>query len=180
MKTEYEVRIIEINKEEVIERLEKLGATKVGEFNYRRYVYDFNPAQYEKWIRLRTDGKQTTLTIKEITDYGIEGTKETEIEVSDFDITNEILEKLGYVARGYQENNRIRYMLDNVEIDIDTWPSIPTYLEIEGKCSQDVVETIEKLGLKKGEVVSLDVQSMFEKKYNIDLDKIDKLTFNKK
>ena len=28
---------------------------------------------------------------------------------------------------------RIKYDLNGIEIDIDTWPGIPTYLEIEGK-----------------------------------------------
>lgn len=31
MKTEYEIRILEINKKEMINKLEKLGATKNGE-----------------------------------------------------------------------------------------------------------------------------------------------------
>lgn len=61
------------------------------------------------------------------------GTQEHEVVVSDFEKMNDILEKLGYKHRNYQENKRIRYILDEVEIDIDTWPLIPTYAEIEGK-----------------------------------------------
>ena len=44
MKTEYEVRILEINAEEMINKLEKLGATKIGEYDQKRYVYDIIPA----------------------------------------------------------------------------------------------------------------------------------------
>ncbi|MFW3146782.1 MAG: hypothetical protein ACMUIE_08230 [Thermoplasmatota archaeon] len=36
----------------------------------------------------------------------IDGTKELEVEVDDFDKTNLILEKLGYIHKGYQENKR--------------------------------------------------------------------------
>ena len=53
MKTEYEARILEINKEEFIKKLENLGATKVGDYIQKRYIYDFNPAIKGKWIRLR-------------------------------------------------------------------------------------------------------------------------------
>ena len=51
MKTEYEIRVLEINKEEIIKKLEKLGATKLGEFNQKRYVYDLKPIDENKWIR---------------------------------------------------------------------------------------------------------------------------------
>ena len=48
-----------------------------------------------------------------------------------------MLEEMGYKAHTYQENKRTRYMLDGVEFDIDSWPYIPTYLEIEGKNEKD-------------------------------------------
>ena len=59
MKTEYEIRVLETDKEKLIDKLEELGAKKVGEFNQKRYVYDLNPVQENKWIRLRTNGKET-------------------------------------------------------------------------------------------------------------------------
>ena len=58
---------------------------------------------------MRTDGKTSTLTIKEIVDKNeIDGTNEIEIEVSSFENANKILNELGYVARNYQENKRIK------------------------------------------------------------------------
>lgn len=79
MHTEYEVRVLEIDKEKLITRLENLGAKKVADFEYKRRVYNFNPPTDKKWIRLRTDGRKTTLTIKEIKSLEIDGTKEIEI-----------------------------------------------------------------------------------------------------
>ena len=66
MHTEFEARVLDINKELVIKKLEELGAKKVAEFDYKRRVYNFNPPTDHKWIRLRTDGRKTTLTIKKI------------------------------------------------------------------------------------------------------------------
>lgn len=167
--TEYEVKILNIDKEKIIQKLEDLGAQKEDDYDYRRYVYGFKPEVYEKWIRLRTNGKKTTLTIKEIKDYTISGTKEREIVVSDFDTTNEILNELGYFPKSYQENKRTRYKLDDVEIDIDTWPSIPTYMEIEGKSEEEVYSILEKLNIKRDEVTSLDVEGIFREVYGIDI-----------
>lgn len=169
MHTEYEVRILDINKDEIIQKLEKIGAKKIAEFDYKRRVYNFNPPTDHKWIRLRTDGNKTTLTIKKVESFSIDGTKEMEIEVSNFEETNRMLEELGYKSHTYQENKRIRYIFNDVEFDIDSWPYIPTYLEIEGKSEESVKKMIDLLEVDKEKATSLDVQGVFKKYYNIDI-----------
>lgn len=171
MKTEIEARLLECDAQKIIERLEVIGATKVGDWLQVRNCYDFNPPKENSWIRLRTNGEETTLTIKEIGSARIDGTKEAEIVVSDFDTTNEILNKLGYNIRTTQENRRIRYMLDNIEIDIDSWPMIPTYLEIEAESEEKIKEACEKLNIGYTSLTSLDVQSIYSM-YGIDLNTI--------
>lgn len=177
---EYEARVLEINKEKVEERLKSLGAKKVADFDYKRRVYNFYPASDNKWIRLRTDGTKTTLTIKEIKSKTIDGTEETEIQVSDFEKANIMLNKLGYKAHSYQENKRTRYLLDEVEIDIDTWPYIPTYVEIEGKSTKEVTDTINRLQLNDHTVTSIDVQGVFKEFYKIDIAKKEEVKFGEK
>ncbi len=176
MKTEYEVRCLEIDVKKIIKKLESLGATKKGEFEQKRYVYDLRPKEDSKWIRLRTNGKTTTLTYKDIKSKTVDGTKEVEIEVSDFETTNELLERIGFKNKGYQENRRIQYVLDGVELDIDSWPLIPTYMEIEGKSEEDVEKTIEKLELDREKITALDVTSVYSK-YGIDVESIKVLKF---
>ena len=106
MKTEYEIRILEINQEEMNKKLETLGATKKGEFEQKRYVYDLKPVQNGKWIRLRTNGKNTTLAYKDIVSDTIDGTKEVEFEVSSIRDAEEFLNKIGFNYRSLQENKR--------------------------------------------------------------------------
>lgn len=177
MKTEYEIRILEIDKEEIIKKLEKLGAKKIGEFNQKRYVYDLHPIQKDKWIRLRTNGFNTTLAYKDIISNTIDGTKEVEIEVDDFEKTNEFLERIGFVHKNYQENVRIQYMLDSVEIDLDSWPMIPTYMEIEGNNEEEVILAKEKLMIDDSKVTSLNCNSIYKEIYGIDISKIKELKF---
>ncbi len=133
MNTEFEVKILAIDIDEIIVKLAELGAEKIGEKQQRRFVYDLMPKKENLWIRLRTDGQKTTMTLKEIQNDKIDGTKEIEILVDDFDKTKIFLEKLGYEHKSYQENRRTSYILDGVEIEIDLWPLIPPYVEIEGK-----------------------------------------------
>lgn len=176
---EYEIRVLEIDVEKIKEKLKKLNAILVEDVFQRRYVYDFNPVLPNKWIRLRTNGKTTTLTIKDVESSNIDGTKELEIEVNDFDTTNKILEELGYTPRGIQENKRIKYNLNGVEVDIDTWPGIPTYLEIEGSSEEEVYDTLKLLEISKDEATSLDVENIYEQIYNFDLKKNPNLYFEK-
>lgn len=180
MGVEYEARVLDVNQAELEEKLILLGAEKQADYNYRRKVYDFNPVIPQKWIRLRTDGIKTTLTIKEVKNYEIDGTLENEIIVSDFDETDVILNKLGYFSRSYQENKRTCYILDGIEIDIDTWPYIPTYVEIEGKSTEEVENMIKKLGLEDNIVTSLDVQGVFREYYKIDIAFMPEITFGTK
>lgn len=178
MHIEYECTILEIDKEKFIEKIEKLGAKKIGDFYQKRYVYDFNPVDPNKWIRLRNNGKKTTLTIKNIVDKNkIGGTEELEIEVSNFENTNKILETLGYKSRNYQENKRVTYELDDVEIDIDSWPMIPTYVELEGKDEQSVINLIKKLEIEDKNITNYDVVSIYKEIYGIDILGIKDLRF---
>lgn len=178
MAIEYEGRILEINRDEFESKIEKLGAKYLGSYEQKRYVYDLIPKQESKWIRLRTNGKETTLAIKEVKNQEIDGTEELEIMVNDFEKTNLILGNLGYNFRAYQENRRIKYILDDCNIDIDKWPLIPEYVEIEGKSKESVLKLIKKLGYKEEELITMDVETLYKAKYGIDSHSFKKLNFD--
>ena len=161
MDTEIEVRILNIDKEDLIHILEKNNAKFIGDWLQIRYVYDFKPVDPHRWIRLRTNGITNTLTIKEIHDKTELGTKELEIEVSSIEKTHEILEKLGYKRRSIQENKRTRYILNDVEIDIDTWPYINTYVEFEADSLDKIKEVIKLLGFDYKDTVTDDAQDIY-------------------
>lgn len=99
----------------------------------------------------------------------MDGTKELEIEVSDFDKTNLILNELGYHRRAYQENKRTRYRYEGIEIDIDSWPMIPTYVEFEGKSEEEINRFIEKMGYSKEDIVTYGVSKIYLH-YGINID----------
>ena len=164
MKTEYEVRVLEIDHDEMVKKLESLGAELKFSAMQQRYVYDFNPVEENRWIRLRTNGKVTTITIKEVGSVKIDGTKELEFNVPDFETGDEFLNKLGYFARTKQENRRIQYMLDGVEIDIDFWPYLPTYVEFEAETEQEIIDVCNKLGINYSKLTTIDNDSLYKQK----------------
>ncbi len=171
MHTEYEVRILEIDRKDFEKRLKKLHADFCWDHVQKRYVYDFHPKEENKWIRLRTNGEKTTLTIKNLVTSEIDGTQELEIEVDNFERCNLLLKELGYEAKGYQENRRAQYELNGVEIDIDDWPKIPTYVEIEGPSEEAVYFVVEALGYQREDCTTRDVEGIYLD-YGFDINEI--------
>lgn len=142
-----------------------------------------------KWIRLRKTIEEkannevketTTLTIKHVLKSdksGIQQMNETEISVNSLEETNELLENLGFSYRSYQEKRRVKYILDDHEIDIDTWPGLPTYFEVEGKDKQDLEKILKLLGYSFEEAVSCTVDEIY-KEIGLDINNMKELKFN--
>lgn len=153
---EVEIKFLEINKDEIIKKLEKLGAKKVFEGYITDLFFDFddmNLTKNGKLLRLRKMGNNTKLTFKEkISKDRFKVTEELELTVSDFEIMKNILENLGLKIIWKVEKHRISFVLGDVNFEIDTYFGIPTLLEIE---AQDET-TLEKyvklldLSLEKG------------------------------
>lgn len=171
MKYEIECRLLNCNVKELLKKLRQLDAKFIGDWLQVRNCYDFTPVRPNSWIRLRTNGQTTTLTIKEVNSTQIDGTKECEIIVSDFQTTDELLNKLGYTARSRQENRRIQFVLDNVEIDIDFWPFIPPFVEFEAENQKQIESVCKKLGIDFCDTTSIDVEKIYNL-YGYDLAKL--------
>jgi len=149
MAIELELRFLDIDVVEITNKLEMLGAKKVGDWLQERFVFQFKDKKKgeQRWIRVRTNGEKTTIAYKHILKNTIDGTEEVEFEVSDMNAAMEFLEKCGFLKEGPQQNKRITYLLDDVEIDIDTWPDCPPWLEIEAKNEDEIKKICKKLNL---------------------------------
>ncbi len=146
---EIETKIIDINEGEVRKRLAEIGAKKIGNLFYRRYVFFLADKKgIDEFVRIRTDGKKTTITYKYREGSGLRNTEEIETDVGDFKKATEIFKKALKIKPIYQENKVEKWLYKGVEIDIAYWPLIKPILEIEGKTVKDVVKTKEKLNIK--------------------------------
>jgi len=156
---EFEVKFLNIDKEEMEQKLKGVGAEKSGEYFYRRRIFDYPDFRLDKkgsWLRLRDEGERITLSFKQrlgvikhdgsTQDTGME---EIEVIVSDFEKTADLLLHLGFIEKHYAENKRTRYIKDGVEFDIDTFPKLQPYLEIEASSWEKVNEAIKLLNLRE-------------------------------
>jgi adenylate cyclase, class 2 len=174
--TEYEAKILDVDPLELTERIQDKGGRYVGRTLMRRHVYDIVPGDQSRWIRLRDQGDRVTLAVKQIVTEDIDGTDEIEVEVSDFDTTSVLLLRLGFVPKSYQENRRTSFVLGTTELEIDEWPRIPPYLEIEGRSREDVLATAHLLGFDEADLTGENTTKVYSR-YGIDLTLINNLTF---
>ncbi|WP_162824189.1 class IV adenylate cyclase [Peterkaempfera bronchialis] len=173
---EYEAKILDVDPEKIRAALAEAGAEHHGDRLQRRYVYDI-PGKAGTWVRLRDTGTAVTLCVKEISDpEAIDGVRETETTVGDFDATNAILGKLGYQPKAYQENRRSSWSLLGAAIEIDHWPLIPPYLEVEGSSGEHVHETVHAIGLLVEDLTSENTTLVY-RRYGIDIASMPRLTF---
>ena len=117
-----------------------------------------------KWIRLRDTNGKATIAVKHILAKGdnkLQQMLETEIEVESIKKANELLEALGYSYKSYQEKRRITYILKSHEIDIDYWPGIPPYVEIEGTSESDLETFLKEIGYSIKDTVSCTADEVY-------------------
>lgn len=132
-----------------------------------------------KWLRLRQSNDKVMLTSKHILEKNktnFQNVVETEIEVSSLEETNLLLESLGLAKRSYQEKIRYSYKYKSAEIEIDLWPLLKPYIEIECDDENIINEIVKLLGVSDKEIVSLNTEQLY-KRINIDVHSMSELKF---
>ncbi|WP_031081616.1 CYTH domain-containing protein [Streptomyces sp. NRRL WC-3549] len=174
---EYEAKALGIDPADIARRIIAAGGVEAAPPRVtRRYVYDTVPPVPGRWVRLRDTGDVATLCVKEITSDAVDGTSETEVTVNDFAQAAALLLLTGLSPRSYQENRRTSYKLGTVRLEIDEWPLIPPYLEIEADDEAQVWEAAAALGLASDRLTSINTTKVYSL-YGIDLESITDLRF---
>ena len=169
MNNEIEAQFLDINKDEIRKKLRKAGANlEKPEVLMRRVVFDTGPHSF---ARVRDEGDKIVMTFKNVADdHSILGTKEVNIIVNDYDDAILFLRGCGLEIKARQETRREIWTLGEVEICIDTWPWIPTFIEIEGPTEDSVWSTAEKLGLDKKMAKFGSVDTTYQHYYGVEPD----------
>ena len=180
---EFEITFLEVDVPKIEAKLLEVGAAKVGTYNYRRSLWDYPDSRMDKnesWLRLRTNGKETTLAYKQkIKNIGPdEGMKEIEVTVDSYEKTYELLKSLGFVIKREEENKRTRYKKGDTVFDIDFWPFIPAYLEVESTSLAAARASAVELGLDPKDGLILSAQDGY-RKYGYNLEEYSSITFEK-
>ena len=169
MNNEIEAQFLDINKNEIRSKLKEIGAKlEKPEVLMRRVVFYTGEHSF---ARVRDEGDKIVMTYKNISDdNSILGTKEVNVEVNDYNDAILFLKGCGLKIKARQDSKREVWKLGEVEICIDTWPWIPTFIEIEGPTEDLVWETAKKLGFEKDQAKFGSVDTTYQHYYGIETD----------
>ena len=161
MKTEIEVKFLDINIAEMREKLKDAGAQLEQPMRLMKRALIETPETNARhaYLRIRNEGDKITATFKQFTENSLTGAKEREIVVSDFDETIAIFAEFGLHYHTFQESKRETWRCGDVEVVIDEWPWINPYIEIEGDSEKAVKQAAKELGFTWSDAVfgSVDV-----------------------
>lgn len=154
---EIEVKILNIDRQNVEEKLKSLGAKKVFEGVVDTHFFDFENKKLGKkgvLARVRKMGDKVYFTVKKkISDDLAKIREEYECEVSDFDEIIKGFRVLGLIETYSFRKMRISYVLEGVHFEFDKFLSIysfvPEFLEIEAKDIETIYKYALTLGFKK-------------------------------
>lgn len=169
MNNEIEAQFLDINKDKIREKLSDIGAKLIKpEVLMKRTVFYTGDHSF---ARVRDEGDKIVMTYKNVLDdNSILGTKEVNVIVNNYNDAILFLKSCGLEVKAVQETYREIWTYDKIEICIDTWPWIPTFMEIEGPSEEEVWGLADRLGLDRKTAKFGSVDTTYQHYYDIDTD----------
>jgi len=167
MKTEIEVKFLGVDIEQMRAKLRDAGAVLEQPMRLMRraLIETAETKARNAFLRIRDEGDKVTVTFKQFDENSLTGAKEREIVVNDFDETAAIFSEFGLKYHTFQESKRETWKYNEVEVVIDEWPWIPSYIEIEGASEESVKQAAAELGFDWKDAVFGSVDVIYNLEY---------------
>ena len=179
---EIECRFLDIDKAALISKLRELGAKDLGENMLEETIIYDKEATWKtngRLVRIRKTGDKTLLCYKHHSAHAVDGAIEIELEVGDAEKAEELFEKIGFKAWRHQQKLRHTFELGEITFDIDTWPRVPAYVELEGPSEEALKAAAIKLGFDWNDAIFNNAAWVIENKYNIPVREMAWFTFDR-
>ncbi len=165
MKTEIEVKFLNINIDAMRQKLRDAGA-EIEQPMRRVLIEEPHHKAERSFIRIRDEGDKVTITYKRREgEDSLTSAKEIETTVGDFDTMVELFTTAGWSYTTYQESKRETWRYKDVEVVIDEWPWVDPYIEIEGDSEEAVKNAAKQLGFDWSEAVFGSVDVIYNRDY---------------
>jgi adenylate cyclase class 2 len=174
MAHEIETKVLDIEAKAIEKKLAAMGAQKIQETVLRVDWYRTKGIAEgeDPWflrIRSKSDGGHE-VTWKAKSD--ILGTarkhKEINFAIAEPEKLADLFEQLGLEKYARQDKERISFVLKDWLFEIDHYPNMPPFLEIEGKSEAHVNEAIVLLGLEKNRTWAKGERILIQEIYGLD------------
>ena len=172
MTPEIEAKFLDIDHAKFRAKLRELGAvrTKKPTLMTRAVFEDATGEMTARggWAHVRDEGNQITMSYKQTNNFSLTGTSEICLKVDNFANAVEFLKNIGLKQKSFQETRRESWTLDGAEIDLDEWPWLPSFIEIEAPDEKIFASVAKKLGLNLANSLSAAVDRVYAKYYDVD------------
>lgn len=92
--------------------------------------------------------------------------EEINFKVDDYELAFKFLEALGFYVRHHRENLREEWKFEGCKVEIDTYPYIPTFIEIEGPNENAVLDLALSLDFSRNHLHALSISQVL-RHYNL-------------
>jgi len=171
---EVETKILNVNADQISNVLTQLGAKKLQDT--KLIVSWFWPKGSKEgetpWflrIRIYTNG-ESEVTWKGNSDIlGVSRKhKEINFRISNPEEIGDLFLEIGLEKYAYQEKLRTSWEHQNWRFDLDRYPKMPAYLEIEGKDEEHIQKAIKLLDLQNHKTSSEGERVLIQTEYGLD------------
>ncbi len=171
---EIETKVLDIHKEDIIQKLVSLGAQKIQE---TRLIVDWYRIKGIKegedpWflrIRSKAGGEHEVTWKAKSTALGVARKhKEINFIIPEPEKLADLFEELDLEKYAHQEKDRISFDYKEWKFDIDTYPGMPAYLEIEGKSEEHIKEAMALLGVSENKTWNSGERILIQETYGLD------------
>ena len=174
MSHEIETKVLDIDFKKIRKKLISLGANKIQDV---RLIVDWYRLKgvtegKDPWfLRIRSDSNgKHEVTWKAKSD--ILGTarrhKEINFFVQDFEKLSDLFEEIGLEKYAHQEKDRLSFKFKKWSFDIDQYPGMPVFMEIEGVSEEHVKKALLTLGLDKNPTWAKGERVLIQDIYKLD------------
>lgn len=174
MPHEIETKVLDIDAEEIKMKVIALGAEKTQETRLIVHWYRFKGVKEgeDPWflrIRSNSEGKhEVTWKAKSDILGTVRKHKEINFNIAEPEKLADLFEELGLEKYAEQEKDRTTFNLKDWTFDIDQYPNMPAYMEIEGNSNEHVEEAMKLLGVEGHKTWAKGERILIQDTYGLD------------
>jgi adenylate cyclase class 2 len=174
MTNEIEVTVLDIDKKQIENKLKELSAEKIQD---TRLIVDWYRIKGIKegedpWflrIRSNSEGKhEVTWKAKSSTDGIARKHKEINFLIEEPNKLKDLFEEFGLEKYAHQEKDRVSYKFQDWNIDIDTYPKMPPYLEVEGNDGEHIKNALKLFNIENNRTWNKGERILIQDIYHLD------------
>jgi adenylate cyclase class 2 len=174
MAHEIETKVLDIDARVIKEKLVSFDAKKIQE---TRLIVDWYRIKGIKegedpWflrIRSNSEGKHEVTWKAKSNILGVAAKhKEINFNIPEPEKLADLFEELNLEKYAHQEKDRISFVYKDWQFDIDQYPKMPAYLEIEGSSEESINEALKLLNLENNKTWAKGERILIQDTYGLD------------